>query len=45
MKILLSPAKLMDLKSQKDFSDTSNPEFISQAEIINKKLKSLNPNK
>lgn len=45
MKLLLSPAKLMDLKTEKSFANTSIPAFISQSEIINKKLKSLNPNK
>ena len=43
MKILISPAKSLDFKSEIETFSCSQPKFLKQAEVINKALKEKSP--
>ena len=43
MKILISPAKSLDFKSEIETFSCSQPKFLKQAEVINNVLKEKSP--
>ncbi len=43
MKILISPAKSLDFKSEIETFSCSQPKFLKQAEVINTVLKEKSP--